>query len=239
MAKGRSSAQVARQFDALALIYEFLPIQANAHKKLFSVPAPTPDQTVVDIGCGTGGMLLELGRTARCVYGVDISAGMLAKAREHVERSSSTVLVRASAERLPFMEESADYVVSYTALHHVDELGEALREVARIIRPGGVVHIVDIVAGGATGKWPVLSAYLVALAGALTISLAHGPRQGWKALRAGTNPTWIDHQRGEEFPKVEEIEAICHAFLPGAVLRYKSAEYCLTRFVHIAWEKRD
>ncbi len=237
MPKKRSLAQIARQFDTLALVYEFLPIQSNNEVGLFPMPAPTGDQTVVDIGCGTGGMLRELGRTARFACGVDISAGMLAKAQGHVGCCPSTVLVRSSAERLPFRSESADYIVSFMALHHVDELGEALREVARITRPGGVAHIVDIVAKGVTGKWPVLSACFLAVAGAFRVSLAHGPRQGWKALRTGTHPMWLDHQLGEEFLKVEELEAICQKSLPGAVLHYKSGEYRLTTFLHITWQK--
>ncbi|MGH8994344.1 MAG: class I SAM-dependent methyltransferase [Acidimicrobiia bacterium] len=97
----------------------------------------TPVGVTVDLGCGTGRVAKALaGPPARHVIAVDRSSGMLAVARHQVP-SSGVLLLRADARALPLHDQSVDSVVCSGVLHHMATWPDALREAARILRPGG------------------------------------------------------------------------------------------------------
>lgn len=87
---------------------------------------------VLEVGCGTGLILKEIEPFARSAVGIDISRGMLEKAA----RRGLTVL-EGSATDLPFADESFDAVFSFKVLAHVQAIEQAMREVHRVLRPGG------------------------------------------------------------------------------------------------------
>lgn len=91
---------------------------------------------VLEAGCGTGLILDHLTRVAREAVGVDLSPGMLSKAR-----SRGLEVVQGSVTALPFADESFDVTCSFKVLAHVPELDLALSEMARVTRPGGHVVI--------------------------------------------------------------------------------------------------
>ena len=80
---------------------------------------------VLEAGCGTGLILDHLTRVAREAVGVDLSPGMLSKARERGLR-----VVQGSVTALPFADESFDLTCSFKVLAHVPELDRALEEMA-------------------------------------------------------------------------------------------------------------
>ncbi|MBI2939300.1 MAG: class I SAM-dependent methyltransferase [Chloroflexi bacterium] len=89
---------------------------------------------ILDAGCGTGAGLLWLADYGR-VTGLDLSGEALAYCR----RRGLGRLVRGSIERLPFADESFDLATSFDVLYHrwVGDDGLALRELRRVLRPGG------------------------------------------------------------------------------------------------------
>jgi len=89
---------------------------------------------VLEVGCGTGLILSRLHAVARHAEGVDLSPGMLEKARARGLR-----VQEASATALPHADASFDLVLSFKVLAHVPDLALALREMARVCRPGGRV----------------------------------------------------------------------------------------------------
>lgn len=91
---------------------------------------------VLDLGCGTGWLAHRLRLTnARVrVVGCDFSAGMLRAARA---RDRRVAWVQGDALRLPFATAAFDAVVSTQAFHWFPEQPRALREIARVLRPGG------------------------------------------------------------------------------------------------------
>ena len=89
---------------------------------------------VLEVGCGTGLLLSRLAPNARRAEGVDLSPGMLAKARDR-----GLKVREGSATELPYEDHSFDVVVSFKVLAHVPDIGLALLEMARVTKPGGVM----------------------------------------------------------------------------------------------------
>ena len=89
---------------------------------------------VLECGCGTGLLLEHFASFARTAKGIDLSPGMLALAKER-----GLDVAEGSVTELPFGDASFDVTCSFKVLAHVPEIGKALREMARVTRPGGVV----------------------------------------------------------------------------------------------------
>lgn len=97
-----------------------------------------PGDTVLDVATGTGAVALELIRRLRCaVVGLDQSPQMLAEARRRLPPGVS--LVEGDADRLPFADASFDALTFTYLLRYVDDPGATLRELARVVKPGGTV----------------------------------------------------------------------------------------------------
>ncbi len=94
------------------------------------------DRDVLEIGCGTGMILKEIAPLARRAVGIDISPGMLEKAKER-----GLTVQEASATALPFPDASFDVAYSFKVLAHVEDIRTALAEVDRVLRPGGVAAL--------------------------------------------------------------------------------------------------
>jgi SAM-dependent methyltransferase len=110
--------------------------------------------TVLDIGCGAGTDLLlaarRVGPRGRAI-GVDMTAGMRARAAAGATACGLTnvELRDGDATRLPVEDGSVDIVIANGVLNLVPEKDRAIAEIARVLRPGGRVHIADIVIGQA------------------------------------------------------------------------------------------
>jgi demethylmenaquinone methyltransferase / 2-methoxy-6-polyprenyl-1,4-benzoquinol methylase len=97
-----------------------------------------PEATVLDVATGTGAVARELLARKRCtVVGLDQSPEMLAEARRRLP--ANVTLVEARAEVLPFPDAAFDALTFTYLLRYVDDPGAVLRELARVVRPGGTV----------------------------------------------------------------------------------------------------
>jgi ubiquinone/menaquinone biosynthesis C-methylase UbiE len=90
---------------------------------------------ILEVGCGTGLILEPLSKIADKAIGLDLSAGMLRRARER-----GLKVVQGSVTALPFPDNSFDCVVSFKVLAHIEHIQKALSECARVLKPGG--HLV-------------------------------------------------------------------------------------------------
>jgi ubiquinone/menaquinone biosynthesis C-methylase UbiE len=105
--------------------------------------APRPGERILDVGCGTGALIRAVLRAQprAHVMGVDLSPAMLEIARSG--SGSLAALVVADAASLPLPDGSFDAVVSVSSFHFWADAPRALRELARIIRPGGRLVVTD------------------------------------------------------------------------------------------------
>ena len=94
--------------------------------------------TVADLACGTGDLCRELDRQGLRPIGVDLSFGMLANAR------TGAPLVHADILRLPFPDASLDGVTCGFALRNLVELPRFFAELARVVRPGGRISLLEV-----------------------------------------------------------------------------------------------
>lgn len=95
---------------------------------------------VLDVGCGSGELLRRLAREGALVAGVDPAEGMLDLAR----RLNPAADIRQGDFRcLPWPEATFDVVVAVNALQFAEDMVDGLREVARVVRPGGRIGIAN------------------------------------------------------------------------------------------------
>jgi demethylmenaquinone methyltransferase/2-methoxy-6-polyprenyl-1,4-benzoquinol methylase len=126
-----------RRYDALSAAFSFWQ-DPRWRRALVRGLAPAPGARVLDVATGTGMVAAEL--LARCdctVVGVDQSAAMLGAARERFRGERRVTLVEAQAEALPFADASFDALSFTYLLRYVEDPQETMRELARVLRPGG------------------------------------------------------------------------------------------------------
>lgn len=95
---------------------------------------------VLDVGMGAGRLCAALEPRGWDVYGVDSSEAMVALARKRLPRVAARLL-RARAEGLPFADEAFDAVTALGSLEYTEDAAAAVRELARVLRPGGTAVV--------------------------------------------------------------------------------------------------
>src|SRR5262245_53507410 len=111
----------------------------------------------LDVGCGTGRLLAFMHDAwpGLRLTGLDLSKPYLAEARRLIGRTARVKLLEGAAEKLPFDDASLDLVVSSFLLHELpdDIRGQALAEMARVLKPDGLAVIVDSIQKGDHQGW--------------------------------------------------------------------------------------
>lgn len=134
-----------KEYSSLAQAYDTkwsFYIEATTRETIARLSL-APGARLLDIGCGTGALLekLALNFPQATLVGVDPVSEMLAIARGRLP--ASTELSGGWAEELPFADDSFDMVVSCNAFHYIRQPVETLKEMTRVLRPGGELVITD------------------------------------------------------------------------------------------------
>lgn len=98
-------------------------------------------QEVLEVGCGGGLIVGELAQRKAIAYGLDPSAGALAEARSHLQAmqlGQNTYFQQGYAEAIPYADGSFSAIVCMDVLEHVGDLHATIREISRVLAPGGV-----------------------------------------------------------------------------------------------------
>lgn len=123
----------------------------------FLLPSLRPGLRVLDVGCGPGSITRGLAERVAPgeVVGVDLSGETLAVARQDASARGLTNLRydEASVYRLPYADASFDVAYAHQVFQHLREPAAALREMLRVLRPGGLVAVRDVDWGTAS-YWP-------------------------------------------------------------------------------------
>jgi len=111
-------------------------------------PVRLVEGKVLDAGTGPGTLAREIARRQPRlqIYGIDLSEGIIRLAREHAKREQLEERVHfavGNVAQLPYPDHTFDLVVSTISMHHWYELEQPLRELYRVLRPGGRVWMYD------------------------------------------------------------------------------------------------
>ena len=133
---------VGPEWDALRKVFNDDALRARAITRLV-----TPGLRVADVGTGTGILATELARLGLRVIAIDNSARMLDAARAKLagEGQAGVELRRGEASALPLADGEVDAALAHMVLHYLPSPADAVREMARAVRPGGRVVLVDFV----------------------------------------------------------------------------------------------
>lgn len=104
------------------------------------------ESVVADLGCGTGDATAALSPFVKRIIAVDREPAMLEAARRRLQDAENVEFLLGELTELPIPDASLDAAVVSLVLHHVPEPGEAIREIARTLKAGGVLLIIDMAA---------------------------------------------------------------------------------------------
>ena len=144
-----------RRYDRMGAVLSFGQ-DPRWRRALITAIDPIPGQRILDVATGTGLVAAELVRGGADVVGLDQSDDMLAVARERL--GDRATLVRGEAERLPFADGEFDALTFTYLLRYVDDRAATMRELARVVRPGGRIGMVEF---GVPGSAPLRALWRV------------------------------------------------------------------------------
>ena len=149
--------QIAPTFDKRYERNEY----AGVERALRTFIGDTRGLRILEVGCGTGHWLEVLSTSDNYIIGVDYSAGMLARAQSALPEMP---LLRGTAGHLPLPNASLDRVFCINALHHFPDKLASLREVKRVLRPGGSFLTVGLDPHRGLDRWHVYDYFPESLA---------------------------------------------------------------------------
>jgi demethylmenaquinone methyltransferase/2-methoxy-6-polyprenyl-1,4-benzoquinol methylase len=146
------------RYDEVAALLSFFQ-DPRWRRAAVEAVAGKADDRVLDIACGTGLVSRALVERWGCrVVGLDQSAAMLARAQaklaEDPRLAARIALVEGEAERLPFADGEFDHLTFTYLLRYVDDPAATLRELARVVKPGGRVSSLEFCVPSGLWLWP-------------------------------------------------------------------------------------
>lgn len=152
---GAKGEQVEQMFDAIASRYDTLnhcmslDIDRSWRRKAINQLAPFSPKEILDIATGTGDFAIQTAKMLRPVrlVGADISEGMMNVGREKVAREHLDNIISFAKEdcmQLTYADESFDAVTAAFGIRNFADLDQGLREMCRVLRPGGHLSVVEL-----------------------------------------------------------------------------------------------
>jgi ubiquinone/menaquinone biosynthesis C-methylase UbiE len=129
--------------DGRGALYDYL---RSAQKSVLDLAAIREDMHFLDIGCGTGWAVGEAARLAGfsgVFYGIDMSEGMIGKAKDNFGKYANLHFIVASSESVPLEANQFDIIICTNSFHHYLHPDAALKEMYRLLKKGGKVFILD------------------------------------------------------------------------------------------------
>ena len=132
--------EVAHQWDNMQQSF----FSEDVREKAFSVAGVKKGKIAADIGAGSGFISEGLIHKGLKVIAVDQSEAMLVEMRKKFSSAEGIEYRLVEAEKLPIPDEAVDYVFANMYIHHVESPQEAIKEMVRILKPGGELVITDM-----------------------------------------------------------------------------------------------
>ena len=192
-----SPAEIRDDFDAMAPL---MRDRLGPHETWLLRQLPRGRASALEIGCGAGTMARRLAQSFDQVDAIDFSAAMIDEARRRTPPPVNFVC----ADLFDWLRDHGgayDCIVTVSTLHHVD-LAAALRAMARSLKPGGRLLVLDVMSRPGWRHLPL---------NALAYAAGIRPTVPWKLRQA-----FWRHGRNETYLTIDEARRIAGAALPGA-----------------------
>jgi demethylmenaquinone methyltransferase/2-methoxy-6-polyprenyl-1,4-benzoquinol methylase len=185
-----------RHYDRMGALLSFGQ-DPRWRRALVRAVDPQPGERVLDVATGTGMVAVALARRSACeVVALDQSEEMLGEARARVtgdaQLATRISFVRGEAERLPFADAEFDVLTFTYLLRYVDDRTATMRELARVLKPGGRIGMVEF---GVPRRAPLRALWRV------------HTRLGLPLLGRLVSPAWLEVGRFLG-PSIEELHAL-------------------------------
>ena len=130
-------------FENYRKIDEKYPVLYLRQKYILKMLSNHRGGRVLDVGCGSGAMLLELHERGYEVFGADLSSSMIRNVRELFTAfcAPSPILAVADLEHIPFTDEFFDIIICAGVIEYLERDENALKELSRVLKPGGLAFI--------------------------------------------------------------------------------------------------
>jgi ubiquinone/menaquinone biosynthesis C-methylase UbiE len=133
----------AKTIDSKSLRNNYL---RSAQLAIISVLDLKENISMLDIGCGSGWALDQASKLVKdkgTFFGVDLSAKMIEKARENFKERENFHFIIANAEEIPLEDNTFEVITCTNSFHHYLHPEKALKEMYRLLKPGGKIYILD------------------------------------------------------------------------------------------------
>ena len=201
-----------RRLDHIARLSEELPDSLTPCERWLLAQAPPVIEEALDVGCGHGAFARELAARADHVVGIDLSPVMIELARRRSSHLSNVEFAVQDAATCELPQRRFGCVASIAMLHHV-ALRPMLLRMRASVAPRGILLVQDLDDSTRLRDFP-----RNALGWLMTRISGRRPASG------ELTDAWEQHGRGEAYPRLSEVRALCAEILPGATVRR-----------HIAW----
>ncbi|MDQ6711923.1 MAG: class I SAM-dependent methyltransferase [Candidatus Dormibacteraeota bacterium] len=218
-----------QSFDGFATDYDrFASLEPAGLRDWLVTQLPARGRRVLDAGCGSGRHTRVLAERFDHVVGVDISAPLIAIARDRPGPNVRYIV----GDLMTFSDAHGfDLVFSSTTLHHVPDLDAALLRLRDLVMTGGVAILIDNVASRATPpRWVHV---LGAVRNVLPDVARLGVRRAAWLLRFRTSAPWLEHLGSDRYLSRQEFERRYGLIFPGA--RFADLGYAHG----LVWEKKN
>ncbi|MBU3102009.1 MULTISPECIES: class I SAM-dependent methyltransferase [Clostridium] len=218
---------VNKQFDKVAEEYDFVTELLN-NNDFFISNMSSQRNTVLDVGCGSGILALELSKHYKDVIGIDISEQMLSIA--NLKRKKENIqYINMDANKLNF-NNKFDFIVSRTTFHHLSDVPTILNKIKALLNKNGRFVILDNVSEVET---PATYGYILgALLEFIPNCFKYNIHTSVRVFKHSTSKHWLEHLSSDKYLSEQKYKEIYGQNLPNCTF------FSMGCFMGIVWENK-
>ena len=143
MANWNKNRKVMQHYDNIATVYntQYAEEQDAKIKAVLDEINLQSENIILDTGCGTGILFKHIKNSAKLLIGLDISLGLLKRAKTQAKQYRNIVVIRAEADHTPFKNKTFHTIFAITLLQNMPNPATTLREIKRISRDNGIIAV--------------------------------------------------------------------------------------------------
>jgi len=145
MTAWKAKRSIMKRYDITAKMYDerYFEEQHRKYQKALKT-ADIEDLAILDVGCGSGLFFSYVAKQAKIVVGIDVSHGLLLKAKEQAKQFGNVFLVQSDADHLPFRESFFGVAFAFTILQNIPKPAKTITELRRVVEPKSSIVVTGL-----------------------------------------------------------------------------------------------